>query len=553
MARRVNEAGAALKTVGHLFWLQRRLLLNGLLRGDARSRGRLLLTGLILLGTLPYLAVGTVGLYIALRSVDPGTAERILAVGMGALLMFWAMAPLTGQPLLENVGYLRLLHQPLSLLSLALGGQFSGLFSLLGVISAPVLLAAALGTARGPIQTMAALLTVVLVGWIMLTLKAVSTLLADLASEDRRLRTLASFLLMVGFLVVYFDQMGLQRMAANSSPGFFRPDALSTKLATWLPAGWAAHALLSLSRGDMGAWMAMTLLLAVLGAALVPLQLLLLRRLLWGDLLRGGAMATGPAGTLRERPILPGLGAQRSRILWGLLRKDWLTLQRSPMTLRLSIVPILFGFMAWQVSRSADMEHAPPALIALAIGGMAGFVSGSMGNNRFGMYDHVGTGTLLASPAPRHLILFSHGLLQLVTTGVIALACAAGSYLARPSLLAPLLILSAAAAAGLVITGLGQLCSVRFPTYVDLERGRAETNQSSFAGVLVILLGSPLLLAPSMGVLVAAALLRPSWLPACILAALIYGAVLYLILLTVSARMLPDREPTMLKVLVDGR
>ena len=104
----------------------------------------------------------------------------------------------------------------------------------------------------------------------------------------------------------------------------------------------------------MGAWMAMTLLLAVLGAALVPLQLLLLRRLLWGDLLRGGAMATGPAGTLRERPILPGLGAQRSRILWGLLRKDWLTLQRSPMTLRLSIVPILFGFMAWQVSRSAD-------------------------------------------------------------------------------------------------------------------------------------------------------------------------------------------------------
>ena len=82
--------------------------------------------------------------------------------------------------------------------------------------------------------------------------------LADLASEDRRLRTLASFLLMVGFLVVYFDQMGLQRMAANSSPGFFRPDALSTKLATWLPAGWAAHALLSLSRGDMGAWMAMT-------------------------------------------------------------------------------------------------------------------------------------------------------------------------------------------------------------------------------------------------------------------------------------------------------
>ena len=118
---------------------------------------------------------------------------------------------------------------------------------------------------------------------------------------------------------------------------------------------------------------------------------------------------------------------------------------------------------------------------------------------------------------------------------------------------APLLILSAAAAAGLVITGLGQLCSVRFPTYVDLERGRAETNQSSFAGVLVILLGSPLLLAPSMGVLVAAAILRPSWLPACILAALIYGAVLYLILLTVSARMLPDREPTMLKVLVDGR
>lgn len=542
-----------LSAVGHLFWLQRRILLNGLLRGDARSRGRLLFTGLVLLGALPYVSIATVGLYVALRSVDPGTAERILAVGLGALMLFWAMAPLTGQPLMESVGYLRLLHHPLSLLSLALGGQLSGAFSLLGLISAPILLAAALGTARGPLQTLAALVTMVLVGWLFLTLKAVSTLLADLASEDRRLRTVASVLLMAGFLLVYFDQMGLQRMADNSAPGFFRPDALSTRLAAWLPAGWAARALMGLPRGDTIAWLSLTALLAALAIALVPLQLLLLRRLLWGDLLRGGPVASRVSSRLGERPTLPGLGLRRSRVLWGLLRKDWLTLQRSPMTLRLSFLPILFGFMAWQASRSADLQQAPPALIALAIGGMAGFVSGSMGNNRFGMYDHLGTGTLLASPAPRVLILLAHGVAQLLTTGLLALACAAGNYLAVRSLQGPALIMAAAAAAGLVITGLGQLCSVRFPTFVDLERGRAETNQASFAGVLVLLLGSPLLLAPSIGALFAVTLLRPAWLPMTVVGALLYGAVLYFLLLALSARMLPNQEPNLLKVLVDGR
>lgn len=542
-----------LSTVGHLFWLQRRILLNGLLRGDARSRGRLLFTGLVLLGALPYVSIATVGLYIALRSVDPGTAERILAVGLGALLLFWAMAPLTGQPLMESVGYLRLLHHPLSLLSLALGGQLSGAFSLLGLISAPILLAAALGTARGPLQTLAALVTMVLIGWLFLTLKAVSTLLADLASEDRRLRTVASVLLMAGFLLVYFDQLGLQGMADNSAPGFFRPDALSTRLANWLPAGWAARALMGLSRGDAVAWMSLTALLAALAVALVPLQLLLLRRLLWGDLLRGGPVASRTLSRLGERPTLPILGTQRSRVLWGLLRKDWLTLQRSPMTLRLSFLPILFGFMAWQTSRSADLQQAPPALIALAIGGMAGFVSGSMGNNRFGMYDHLGTGTLLASPAPRVLILLAHGVAQLLTTGILALACAAGNYLAVRSLQGPALIMAAAAAAGLVITGLGQLCSVRFPTFVDLERGRAETNQASFAGVLVLLLGSPLLLAPSIGAMVAVTLLQPAWLPMAVVGALLYGTVLYFLLLALSARMLPNQEPNLLKVLVDGR
>lgn len=549
----MNELRPSPDAVGHLLWLQRRLLFNGLRRGDVRSRGRLLLTSLILLGALPYLAVGTVGLFIALRSMDPATSQRVLAVVFSALLLFWTMAPLTGQPLMESVGYLRLLHQPLSLMSLALGGQAGGLFSLMGLITVPVLLSAALGMARGPGQTLAALLTMALLGGILLTLKAVSTLLADLASEDRRLRNLASFVLLAVFLSVYLDQVGLQRLSSSTPPGFFRADAWSTRLAAWLPSGWAAQALINLAGSDYTGWLTLTLALVAVGVVLVPVQLVLLRRLLWGDLLRRAAPKDQPGERLRERPNIPGLGAQRSRMLWGLLRKDWLTMRRSPMTLRLSIVPLIFGFMAWQFSRSADLKDAPTAVIALAIGGMAGFISGSLGNNRFGMYDHVGTGTLLASPAPRGLILLSQGLLQLLTVLIIGLACAVGSYMAHRSIAEPLLVLTAALASGLAITGLCQVCGIRFPTYVDLERGRAETNQASFAGVLVLLLGSPVLLAPSLGTLMAAAFFRPSWLPWLIPCALVYGAGLYLVLLVLSARWLPRREPELLKVLVDGR
>jgi hypothetical protein len=438
-------------------------------------------------------------------------------------------------------------------MSLALGGQASGLFSLLGLVTVPVFVSAALGMTRGPAQTLAALLTMALLVGILLTLKAVTTLLADLASEDRRLRNLASFGLLALFLALYLDQVGLQRMSSNSPPGFFRADAWSTRLAAWLPSGWAARALIDLAGSDTVGWISLTAALAAVGLALIPVQLLLLRRLLWGDMLHRGPIAARPEGRLRERPTLPFLGTRRSRTLWGLLRKDWLTMRRSPMTLRLSIVPLLFGFMAWQFSRSAEMKDAPTTVIALAIGGMAGFISGSLGNNRFGMYDHVGTGTLLASPAPRGLILLSQGLLQLLTVLIIGLACAAGSLLAHRSLAEPLLVLSSALASGLAITGLGQVCGIRFPTYVDLERGRAETNQASFAGVLVLLLGSPVLLAPSLGTLVAAALFRPSWLPWLIPCALVYGAGLYLALLFLSARWLPRREPELLRVLVDGR
>ncbi len=542
-------------TLRHFLWLQGRLLRNGLMRGDARSRGRLLLTGMLLLSVIPTVTIGTIGLYFALRTMGADTAQRVLSVAMGALLLMWALAPLTGQPLTESVGYLRLLHHPVRPLSFLFGGQVSALLSLLGLISLPILTSSAVALADGPVSLLAAMLSLAAFVWLCVSVKCLATLLTDLLSEDRRLRNLTSFLLMLAFMALYLDQVGIGHMdSLEGGPGFFRQGAWSTVLAGWLPSGWTARALLASADGRYGAWLLGTSAVAGLALALIPLQALLLRRLLWGDLPH--ATAEGHAasdGLRRDGGRLPGLGMADSRRLKALLRKDWLVQKRSPMTLRLSILPLLFGFMAWQAGRADDLDGLPAVLLPVAIGAMAGFVSGSLGNNRLGMVDHIGTGTLLASPAPRRLILLAHGLSQLLLTGILAGACGVGLLLGRGvwADLGPLLI--AAAATGGVVTGLGLISSVRFPTYVDLERGRAETNQASFAGVLLLLLGVPLLMSPLVGGFAVAAIFRPALLPWLLPVALVYGLGFFLLGLNVANRLLPGQESRLLEVLVDGR
>jgi len=543
-----------LATLRHLLWLQGRLLRNGLLRGDVRSRGRLLLTGLLLLGSLPTLSLGTLGLYLGLKTMPADLALRVLSVALGALLLMWALAPLTGQPLTESVGYLRLLHHPVSQRSFLLGGQLSALLSLLGIVSLPLGLAAVLALAKGPLGLLAGIGTILAFLWVCLSVKSLATLVTDLLSEDRRLRHLASFLMMLAFLALYLDQVGFGNVDLNQGPGFFRAHAWSTQVARWLPSGWAAAALMRLSQGRVDLWSGATAALLLLALALLPLQNALLKRLLWGELPHaGGSGASGQSVGLREGRRLPGLSGVDSQRLRALLRKDWLLQRRSPMTLRLSVLPLIFGFMAWQLGRQPDLGAMPARLLPLLVGTLAGFTSGSLGNNRLGLVDHVGTGTLLASPTPRRLILLAHGLSQLGITGILALACGAGLALARGGLADIPAMLASAGATGALVAGLGLVSSVRFPTYVDLERGRAETNQASFAGVLLLLVGFPLLLSPMIAAALAGALMRPSWLAWLPVVGLAYGLGLFFVGLEVATRLLPRQESRLLEVLVDGR
>ena len=73
------------RELGTLLWLQGRLLRNGLLRGDTRSRSRLLVTGLVLLGALPTMLAGTIGQLAFLRARPAAAALVPLSVGLSLL------------------------------------------------------------------------------------------------------------------------------------------------------------------------------------------------------------------------------------------------------------------------------------------------------------------------------------------------------------------------------------------------------------------------------------------------------------------------------------
>lgn len=532
-----------------LAWLQRRLLVNGLRRGGQREVGRVAGLALLLVISIPYVLFLGGGLLIALRTLPPERGTALVASGFTFLLLMWAVSPMANQQLFEAPSLRRLLPQPISLRGLVIGGLVASAASFITLVTLPFLVAVLAGAARGPLSAGQIAAAGGLYLALLVVLKAVVLDVLDLAADDRRLRQAVAAgigLVLFGFML---SQMGLSDFGRAETAPFLDRMMDSTYL-LWLPPGWFAGAVLAAMTGEPASWAVRCGLLAAAAAGGAWLHARLQARLYFGDTWHARGVEAAARRPLREARRLPGLSAADSRALRALWRKDWLNLRRSPLTSRVAFLPVMFGLMAFFGTRNLA---PPPAAVGLVVGGASAFITTAFGVNGLALLDHRGLGTLLLTPARRSLVLVAQGALFVCVAVLMATVSGTGAALAARAPVALLAAVAAAAVFQLAFAGLAHLGSVYFAHYIDVERGQSEASGPAFAGVVVMLVGFPLLAAPIVAGLAACWVLAPRWLPLALVGGFGYAAVVYLGLVAWAARALAAREDRLYAEIVEAR
>lgn len=544
---RQPSLSAELKT---LLWLQRRLLVNAIRQGHRGTIGRVVGVGFLLLLSLPYIVLLGGGLIFALRTLPPRDGAALIAGGFTLILLMWAASPVTNQQLFESPNLPRLFVHPISFRGLVVGGLTTSIASFLTLLTLPFLAAVIVGAARGPLSLVLIAIAAGLFFGVLVAVKTVMLDLFDLTAEDRRLRGGLSAVLVFLLIGFYFSQVGFSSIGNSEARPFIDPMLRSTWL-RWLPPGWFATGVEAVMTDRWGVWLAACAGLAVLTAAGFALHLRLQARLYFGDLIRlAPPSERAGAAALADARRIPGLSAADSALLRALWRKDWLNLRRNPMVTRMVFLPLMFGAMTYFMSRNIP---APVWVIGLGAGAMSAFITSSFALNGLALLDHRGLGTLLRTPAPRRLVLLSHGLVYLVIATLFATILGASAALATRSPQVVPIAMLAAACTQLIGNGLAHIASIRFPYYVDLERGRQSPELGSVVATFLLLIGLPILAAPIYLMAALAWVLLPAGLPAVVLGSLLFGAVVYALLLRVAVGLFAGREEQLIGDIVEAR
>lgn len=532
-----------------LLWLQRRLIVNAIRTGHGRDLGRIASVVLLLVLSLPYVVFLGIGLAIALRTLPPAQASALVAGAFTFLMFMWIMSPMANQQLVEAPNLSRLLPHPISLRGVILGGLVTSAASFIMLATVPFLGAVVAGAGRGPGSSIQIMTAGGLLFALFVVLKSVMMDVLDLVAEDRRLRQAVIVGLGLAFMGLVLSQMGLGDFGRPEVTPFLSRLQSSPWL-FWLPPGWFAGAVHAAMIGDGAGWALRCGLLAAAVAMGAGLHIRLQSRLYFGDLLRSGPVTEKSGAPMHEARHLPGLSVPDSRALRALLRKDWLNLRRSPMTSRLAFMPVMFGLMAYFGTRNL---HPPAPAIGLMVGSMSAFITTAFAVNGLALLDHRGLGTLLLTPAPRRLVLLSQGLIFIGVAALMAGVTGTAASIAAGSPTALAVALLTAIIFALAFAGMGHLGSVYFPYYVDIERGRSDPSGTAFAGVLLLLVGVPLIGAPIGIALGASWILAPALLPVAAIGALVYAAAIYALLLWWAGRALAAREDRLYAEVVEGR
>lgn len=550
--------------VGHLLWLQTRLMRSSLRSGGRQDILRIVGYGLLLLLLVPGVLILNALLVWIYRSLDPLAAAEIIAVIFSFIILFWLLAPVSNTQLVEPFSLPKLFQQPISLGGLIVGGLVVIVFSVGFLSSVPFALAAAIGMSRSALSVLPVLLSVILFLASIVLIKALIDDVFDLIAEDRRLRMLAILLALMPIVVIYGGQLYLQSsFMTGAAPEGVEIDSVAglsrsivglnpSGYLTWQPGGWTGRALGAAAVGRFGEWAIWTgVLIAFVGVA-YGAHYVLLRRLYFGELVRVQGQRRADVDRLYlTGPRLPLVSAYRSGVFWALLRADWQGFVRNPYTVRMAITPVILVLMALFLSNTAP---AP----GWAMGAFAGAMSVliltlSYGHNILAIMDNPGLGTMLLAPVKARHLLLSHNLV--LTVVVLLLSGVVGIFLAIVNGDWRALPVAEAMALGCQLPMLAacNLTAVYLPYRIDLEKGRAAANEAraSTLAVLAVMAASAILILPALGMVFIPLLAWQAAVIPGLIAAFVYVSLVYAGGFTLASRRIERRGDAVLAALAD--
>ncbi|MFP4343454.1 MAG: hypothetical protein ACLFU8_02065 [Anaerolineales bacterium] len=414
-----------------LLWLQWRLT-----RAIFRSRRlsdrvqivRYLLLAVQFVFTVPLFFVMGAGLALLLAFLlTPAAAVEAAMVVNTFIFFIWLLLPASySSQIVERFEMSRLFAYPMSFRGVVVGSTLISLLTVTGLWTVPMLMGEIVGLAYHAPLTFPLVLLGALPLFALLVLSGrIIEDLFDLVAADRRLRALMLFLATLPFLLLWLGQYVVQLAPelTDELPAFMVPLLEQLEAATsfsevleilepsryllWLPTGWATGAMGFVVTGEWGRWALFFALSFAFVGALFFIHAQVTRRLV-----EGAALTIGPQRVRRRaaRRSLPG-----PPVLWGLIQKDLIYLQRSPMPRRMFFSGIIMLLVMGVSLIQIPMDEMPLGLQSVFAGGVSGgivlLLSFMMNmvllGNYFGTIDREGFGTLAHSGVDRRYVLLA--------------------------------------------------------------------------------------------------------------------------------------------------
>jgi len=278
----------------------------------------------------------------------------------------------------------------------------------------------------------------------------------------------------------------------------------------------------------------------------------MLSKLYFGELVHVQAKGQSSNKKLRAAgPRLPFVAAASSQALWAFLAADWRGFKRNPYTIRMAIGPVILAIMA--VFFSSTMPGPASGIAALLGFTAVTTVTLSYGHNVFGILDSPGLGTVLLAPVPARWLLVSHNLLLTALVAVLSFGAGLLVAIVTRDPAAPFAALGAAMLVQLITLSVCNFTAVLLPYKIDLEKGRAASNDSrtSVISVFVVLGGMGLLVLPIIIAVTGSGLLLRTVIPGGV-AAIVYAVVVYAGTTVLAGQLLESRGARVLAEISQG-
>ena len=554
-----------LTEIKNLLWLQWRLTVASFRSGQKQDVLRILGYVLLALLLIPLLILFNAFLIWVYRSLDPGPASEIVTVLMSFIILIWLLTPASNTQMVEPFSMPKLFSFPISLNGLVLGSLVVNFFSVGFLATLPFIIAVIAGNSRTFPGVLPALISATLFLLMLLVLKSLIDDIFDLIAEDRRLRTVGILLALVPVIFIVGGQLYFQSHFIPNIESMFDANDFSvanldaliwdvrlSRFLIWQPGAWLGRATGAAAVGRYDQWAAWTVLLTGFVVLGYFAHRAMLSKLYFGELVRVQAKGQSSNKKLRAAgPRLPFVAAASSQALWALLAADWRGFKRNPYTIRMAIGPVILAIMA--VFFSSTMPGPASGIAALLGFTAVTTVTLSYGHNVFAILDSPGLGTVLLAPVPARWLLVSHNLL--LTALVAALSFGAGLLVAivtrDPD--APFAALGAAMLVQLITLSVCNFTAVLLPYKIDLEKGRAASNDSrtSVLSVFVVLGGMGLLFMPIIIAVAGSGLLLRTVIPGGV-AAIVYAVVVYAGTTMLAGQLLESRGARVLAEISQG-